>query len=163
MIFMNSGADQAIGIDNTQAGWLQQRLHELTNGWSAIVLQHIVFQGVTVASGETVLPIVSTGTTTKNMIDSQYSHMEDSGVGFVGLVSGHTHRDYNVVAENGYPIIATTCDANGAQASTYDDANPTRTSGTTTEQAFDVYHVDTSAKKIYITRIGAGSDREFAY
>ena len=38
-----------------------------------------------------------------------------------------------------------------------------RTSGTITEQAFDIVQIDTTAKKVYCTRIGGGIDREFSY
>lgn len=31
------------------------------------------------------------------------------------------------------------------------------------EQAFDVVSIDTTNRKIYCTRIGAGSNREFSY
>lgn len=35
--------------------------------------------------------------------------------------------------------------------------------GKRTEQAFDVFHIDTTARMIYATRIGAGSDRNTTF
>lgn len=163
MIFLNTGYDQGTGLDNTQAGWLQQLLYDLESGWTAIVFTHLFFLPATVESGVTTLSLLGSGTLAKRMIDSQYSNMEAHGAHFACVVTGHVHRDYALETENGYPIIGTTCDANGLQASLYDPVNTVRTAGTTTEQAFDVYHVDTENKKIYVTRIGAGTDREFDY
>lgn len=160
---MNTGYDQGEGLDSTQAAWLQQQLYGLPEGYKALVLQHIFFAPATIESGITQLSITGSGTLCKSMCDGQYDNIVAHGAEFIGIVTGHVHRDYSITSEKGYPIIGTTCDANGLQASLYDPANPTRTSGTTTEQAFDVYHVDTSNKKIYVTRIGAGSDREFSY
>ncbi len=163
MIFLNTSYDQRIALDTTQAAWLQQLLYNLTSGWKAIVFTHVFFAPATVNSGVTELAILGPGNLAKNMIDGQYDNMISHGAEFIGIITGHVHRDYSIMSDNGYPIITTTCDANGLQASLYDPVNTVRTEGTITEQAFDVYHVDTENRKIYVTRIGAGSDREFTY
>ena len=79
-----------------------------------------------------------------------------------GLYVGHCHRDYYEHADAGYFLVSTTCDANGAQAS-FDYKYPTRTKGTTTEQAFDVVFFNPKLGKINTIRIGAGANREFTY
>ena len=73
------------------------------------------------------------------------------------LIVGHVHYDSSVVVDNGLLVIASQCD-------TYKQSSgSTMTIDTDTEQAFDVFQIDTINKHIYITRVGAGSDRQFDY
>lgn len=72
------------------------------------------------------------------------------------IIAGHMHKD-KTLTESGIRIILTTTDAYDMN----DDTLVTRTQGTVTEQAFDVFQVDINAGKIYATRIGGGSDRVF--
>lgn len=74
------------------------------------------------------------------------------------IVGGHNHKDAHRT-ESGVLIIQTTTDAYDAN----DDVNVIREIGTTTEQAFDIFHVDITNRKIYATRIGGGFDREFSF
>ena len=78
---------------------------------------------------------------------------------FVAVIVGHTHVD-NVITDgtNNYPIIGVNCDTRDGSISGYN-----RSAGTVNEQSFDVVHVDYTNRKIYMTRIGAGSDREISY
>ena len=83
----------------------------------------------------------------------------------VCMIAGHTHIDGNLVTSGGIPCICTTTDS---YAQNYElvDGTPTptpRSKGTVDEQAFDVYQFDFTNRKIYVTRIGYGSDREFSY
>jgi hypothetical protein len=61
---------------------------------------------------------------------------------------------------NGYALISTTTDAWRLQASSQ---GLTRTVGTYTEQAFDVVHISKTNQTVYLTRIGAGSDRTIPF
>ena len=73
------------------------------------------------------------------------------------LIVGHMHYDSSVVVDNGLLVIASQCD-------TYKQSSgSTMTIDTDTEQAFDVFQIDTINKHIYITRVGSGSDRQFDY
>lgn len=64
-----------------------------------------------------------------------------------------------VTSNNQILLVATTCDAYANTVhSQYEMIK-----GTTTEQAFDIFSVDKTNKKIYTTRIGVGKDREFKY
>lgn len=74
----------------------------------------------------------------------------------VCVLAGHIHKDASGTSD-GYLTIVTTSDA------PYTTDGYTRTMGTVTEGAFDCISVDFDARKIYCTRIGAGSDREFSY
>ena len=84
----------------------------------------------------------------------------------VALFVGHVHNDYYTTysASNGGKllIISTTTDSfrqnNLGQNPPY-----TMTEGTDTEQAFDIVQIDTTSKHIYLTRVGAGNNRDFTY
>lgn len=135
---------------DAQITWMSQIVETLDSDWSILVIQHIIYDGV----DENDNPVMySTGTKTKQFLDSV------SNCNVIGMIGGHTHRDYSETSSAGYPIIVTTCDAAGAQATT------TRTEGTVSEQAMDVFHVctDPDNRKIYATRIGYGTDRDWSY
>lgn len=74
------------------------------------------------------------------------------------LIVGHMHDDKSVVVNNNLLVIGSNCDIY-AQS----QGQETMTRGTDTEQSFDVFQVDLVNHKIYITRVGAGNDRQFSY
>jgi hypothetical protein len=70
----------------------------------------------------------------------------------ISIVTGHTHLDRVVYTQNAnICCINTTCDAN--TVTRYVTADP-RTSGTTGEQAIDVYILDRPNRTWHIVRIG---------
>lgn len=77
-------------------------------------------------------------------------------------VCGHVHKDYTTVLTStggkSLRIMSTTTDSVGQHPT-----NPSLTVGTDTEQAFDVYCIDTTAKTINAIRVGAGESRSFTY
>ena len=73
----------------------------------------------------------------------------------IGCISGHSHVDNELDTSGGIPIITTACDAHLG--------NMTRTRNTVLEQCFDVVQIDMTNRAIYLTRIGAGSDRTYTY
>ena len=78
---------------------------------------------------------------------------------FVAWVAGHVHED-KLVEEDGVISIATSNDSYGSAAGFL----PPHEENTITEHTFDVFTVDKTRKKVYVTRIGGvGTDREFYY
>ena len=73
----------------------------------------------------------------------------------IGVLTGHRHADGYLQTAAGVNIIATTCDA------TTEGGGLTRTRGTTGESAFECVQIDLTNSKIYLTRIGAGSNRSY--
>lgn len=71
-------------------------------------------------------------------------------------IAGHNHIDLSNMTD-GLLSITTTSDAALA------DGGIARTAGTISEQAFDVFTVDTENKKIKAIRIGGGEDRSWTY
>ena len=58
-------------------------------------------------------------------------------------------------------VVLTTTDCYSLN---HPDTDPTvRQLGTISEQAFDIVQIDTAGRKVYCTRIGAGSDRVFSF
>lgn len=88
----------------------------------------------------------------------------------IGLwMTGHTHRDLNRTISNGTDKILITC----TNDDSYVDGAFSRGSGYMggvkmykghdTEQVIDLVQIDTKNKKVYMTRVGAGEDREFDF
>lgn len=81
---------------------------------------------------------------------------------FIGMISGHTHRDGYIIYDNRFPVISTATDAYEVQSHIVPPPHGQEV-GTIYEQCFDVVQITTSAKYIYMTRIGDGSNRTFKY
>lgn len=140
-----------------QIAFLNAKTSILDSAWTIVIITHIIWEAA--LTSESTLPLTTCGSSVMGAVDDAAENTEAT---IAAIICGHCHRDYDGQTPGGIPVIATTCDANGAQV--YDPITPTRTAGTTTEQAFDVFSIDTSAKKIYTTRIGGnGADREFSY
>ena len=74
----------------------------------------------------------------------------------MGVFAGHTHNDLCTTDENNIPYINTSC------VIMY-KGDESRTDGDKTEMLFDVVTIDKEKQIIYITRVGAGEDREVSY
>lgn len=157
-IFTDSGSARLEALDAAQIAWMQNALTELEVGWSALVIQHIVFSGST--ADVPTLSFAATGTALINAVNAVWSEMQCE---FIGIISGHVHRDYSATdATNGYPIIATSCDVGDVGRTAYDPDNAA-TPGTTDEHIIDVFIIDKSNHTISTIRIGAGNNRTFSY
>lgn len=77
---------------------------------------------------------------------------------FAVWVSGHTHIDLTTV------VSGTLCTAIISDWNHQSRGLPFhRTGGTFREHAFDIFTIDTKKHKLYVTRVGAGDDREYDY
>ena len=155
-IIMDSGGMND-ALTETQLEWLKSRLTELETGWTAIIFQHMVVEST---PAEESVHMITRGTKTLNAIGDVYNSLNCTIAAFV---CGHLHVDTIVDTPYNFKIIGTTCDTGGANSQGYDWNNPTRPAGTTNEQAFDVYSIDTTNRTINITRIGAGNNRSVQY
>ena len=141
--------------DGEQYAWLKDTLVSLDSDMTVFIFMHIYND---YKPAGVPLTIASTGTRLYELLSDINGDMSCS-VG--GIFSGHTHRDFLEKNDLGYAVVATTCDGIGA----YDlcDDSYERVKGEFSEQAFDVVQVDTSNRKVFLTRIGAGYDREYTY
>lgn len=159
-IFLDSGAvykpnwaDTNLRLSNDQVNWMKDRITELPVGWGVIVFTHIFFQ-----PGNTVTTH-GIGTQIETALDSIY---DTANATIVGVICGHVHQSASKTSSKGYPIIATTTDSAGQ----INRESLTYTPGTSSEQAFDIYYINTNLRTIKVTRIGAGDtvkDRTFNY
>lgn len=130
-------------------------VNELDNTWSIIFFCHTYWNTSSTIDG--------VAANYANYI-AALSHTCNATI--IALFTGHVHNDLNtiVTADNGGKllVISTHTDSfrqnNAVTPRVYE-----MTEGTTTEQAFDIVQIDKTNRKIYMTRIGAGSDREFEY
>lgn len=161
-IFVDSGVDGT--ISDTQKNWIKVNTENLSAEWTIVVFMH---HGIytDVKDDRTNIKAYSSLTTVKQVLANVTAKI-------ACIICGHIHIDLSDTS-GAYPIICTTCDAHGVQASSMSSDN--RDVGTINEQAFDVFHIDTANKKVYATRIGGGennviesgnyslNDREFSY
>ena len=91
----------------------------------------------------------------------------------IGVFGGHLHDDNNVII-NGIHYITTNCDwsrnwtpTNPVAGEVVDKGEirviPDRVVGEKSELCFDILNIDTTNKKVCITRFGVGSNREYNY
>lgn len=139
--------------NDPQLLFLKEKMQELSAGWTIVAFAHIYWSGI--VDG---IPTENEyGTQITDLIDSLYDELDAT---FAALIVGHCHYDFSKNSTKGYAVISTTSDAYQLSDT---DLSPVMTLGTSTEQAFDVFNIDTANRKIYTTRIGAGEDREFSY
>ena len=84
----------------------------------------------------------------------------NKGGNVICWISGHTHQDkFITLPENiTYKVLCTINDSLNVQS-----GQATKTKGTATEQAFDIFTINKETRTVNITRIGAGIDRSFTY
>lgn len=72
------------------------------------------------------------------------------------MLTGHAHVDYEEYTSTGIPVIVTKCDKYSPRMS--DGAT-----NTIKEHVVEVVNIDKQKRKIYLTRIGSGYDREIDF
>lgn len=150
-------------LDNAQAEWFMDELTKVPNGYNIIVIGHAfllddmsAFRLQHLNMMEALDAVTARSSYTFNGNTYDYSALQNVTV--ICVLTGHTHKDGYLSSEGGTLCICTTCDSYKRQG-----GGITRAIGTVNEQAFDVVQFDFDNRKIYCTRIGYGSDREFSY
>lgn len=153
------------GFDAQARDWLISEIPQTPAGWSVVLITHSGIYGGTpeqLSVSSEMQPIVdlldaikTRGTYSYN---DNYYDFSNSDLTIICGILGHLHFDGAYTSQGGIKYILTDTDSAIVTAS-----GNTKTKGTITEQAFDVFQFDQDARKIYCTRIGAGQDREFSY
>lgn len=146
-------------ITDAQVNAVADMVMELNNGWHIMFIAHRLLMGDASVIANTSVTgladaIAAQSSVTINGVTHNFSTKD---IDVLPLLSGHTHQDGMVRTTGGLPVIGTTTDAIEL------DLINTRTKGTVDEQAFDVVSLDMTNRIIYLTRIGAGSDRQYSY
>lgn len=138
------------GYIDEVATWLKTTMKATPDGYTVILTSHAYWNGEAVDDN---------GTAYANIV---LSAMDEMTASVAMWIVGHNHNDRNVTLTSpkgkSLLIVSSVCDAYGQKPNGF-----TMTLGTDNEQAFDIVTIDTLAKKIYMTRVGAGSNRVFSY
>ncbi len=159
-IFLDTGDDNTKFVDKDQLDYLKKQLRSAPEGWHVAVFLHMFLRGRKADKGIVAPGLYEDGRKVKAALDILCGKTKAD---LIGVFCGHNHTDFHMYSEAGYPVIATTCDSSGIQASYWDPRQPLRPRGTIYEAAFDVVTIDTDSRMIYMKRIGAGADRQFRY
>lgn len=160
-ICLDTGAQFIDGgeIDNASLTWMQSVINELSSDWHVIIFAHWLFSPTT--WNQPLVDGVLTGSYTQSaqtlfaMLDENNADPAKAKV--EGVITGHTHCDYDDETTGGIPIVYTDTDSRDAHG------EYTATAGTVSEQCFDVITFDYINKKIYCDRVGRGSSRVISY
>lgn len=148
-------------MSNYQISWIGDRVLELDGAWNVVFIGHcsiIQSQNTDYAHYNDIRGMIE-AIVNKHTFTASYGRTFDftqTIVTVVGYFCGHKHADL-INVYNGVTYVVTTCDA------LFQDDGYNRVANTISEQAFDVVTIDTSEKHVYLTRIGAGNDRNFTY
>lgn len=161
-----------------QLTWLADVALNVPNpNWYVVVMSHVPPSGTGIVgydydtrNADMALGILkafkertSVNMSSKSNVESDFkASISKSFVGrggnVVAWLSGHVHYDNLVTTTEGIKLITTTPDS----LFTWADG-PTKTRGTISEQAFDVFTIDKNTNTGYITRVGAGNSRQFTF
>lgn len=153
----------ASGVYLNAVKWILNQFQNVPSGYSVMVAAHVLIDNMSTPTLNTRVLGLANGMdalkskTTYTYEGTTYDYTSTNTTP-VCIIGGHSHDDYDTTTTGGIPIILTTCDSNQQE-----QGGLTRTAYTTNEQAFDVVTINYSDRKINLTRIGAGEDREFDY
>lgn len=159
------------GYRNKQLNWVaHQALNVPGNDWQVIIFSHAPLSGTFLGNynqknSETLTAIINAFQNGEKYavksdgefgvdIDVDYSSQGKGTI--IGFITGHVHEDGQMMYQ-GINCIETT------NSLCQPTLNPWRVPNTKDEDAWDIYSIDKSNRKISITRFGYGDNREFSY
>lgn len=169
-------------ITDDTLSWFANELMSIPSGYYVVVFMHYAY--ITGGTGtDSIQKRINTSVKRISTLFGAFDRKESTTIDentydfsntnghAVCIISGHVHHDASLTKEqsdDGILTIATTGDlyrdgSGNIYSYTIDGTTYYRTPGTVREQAFDVVHIDIDAKKVYMTRIGGGADREFSF
>lgn len=164
------------GFQNAQLNWLANTAFNLPDKtWQVMIFSHAPLsgsfgndesgQGIKQFNTDVVIGLVNalqngSSYTLKDSerelpVDVTANFTSQGSIKVIGFISGHVHEDNQMVFRS-INCIETTC-------SWATPLNDQRVANTITEDAWDVFSVDTVNHHIYIKRFGYGDDRDYAY
>lgn len=177
--------DTRLNIEPYVSLWVDERIRELPEGWTVMLFSHAYYKASRLGAAENTIPGASDYA--NHLLELQ----KDVDADVAAWMVGHCHRDLSTkltyqedtdtqeedtdspdssddtvsVQDNGKEaptllIVSTNCDTY-KQSSQW--GGEVMTLNTATEQAFEIVQLNTQSKKLYLTRVGAGQDREFDY
>jgi len=159
VIFIDSGYNNiGDGIDITadEIAWAEDTIESIETGWHIIIVVHSLgdYQYLNDPISESNPFIYSSGAndlfTALDTLSATYN--------IEAIFAGHSHVDNNAETTGGIPIVWVNSDAKWQYHGMTQPSD-----GTIDAQCFDVVTMDYSEKKIYLRRVGRGSDRIISY
>ena len=136
-----------------QLVWMQETAKNLEEGWGIVVVEHRMFNNPDANGNNVLTEFAKALIPVLNEIDKTNE--------VIAVLSGHTHFEATHLTEGGYYIIAIPHDGDPGTVNNY--YTERLIPGTNTEQRMEYIQIDRENKKIYLTRIGTGVNREFDY
>lgn len=157
-IFIDSGQNNIADYDITadEITWLTTVINTVNQGWHIVIIVHQLgdYQYLNNPVDENNPFIYTEGA--QDMLDVLDDLSENHNI--EAIFAGHTHVDNNATTTGGIPIIWTNSDARWQYHGMTQPSD-----GTVDAQCFDVVTMDYVNKKIYLRRVGRGSDRTISY
>lgn len=157
-IFIDSGQNNISDYDITadEITWMTTIINSVNQGWHIIIVVHQLgeYQYLNNPVDENNPFIYTEGA--QDMLDVLDGLLENYNI--EAIFTGHTHVDNNASTAGGIPIIWTNSDAKWQYHGMTQPSD-----GTVDAQCFDVVTMDYENKKIYLRRVGRGSDRTITY
>ena len=169
------GVAKRWGFDKLQMQWLANVAFDLSGktDWHLLFVSHhnlsasLTLDGSYATNGDNVLAMLKAFKNGDRYENTELEIDVDfiSPKNLIGTLCGHVHADNLYLdADLGFYQISTTCSQTSTQnTSATNGEKPTRELGTISEDAWDVFCIDTLNKSVKIKRFGAGNDRAFNY
>lgn len=156
--YFGMGCLKNAAIPTESIEWLYEQFEDVPSDYSVVIFGHNMLNhdGTKIGKEDLAYGIDKLKTGGNYTFNGKTYNFTAHDV--IGVFSGDIHLDAFVYTNGGIPFIATTCDCYSREVGGLD-----RTVGTINEQAFDVVNIDRTNRKIYMTRIGAGVDREISF
>lgn len=174
-------------IRQTQIDWLCNKALNFMdksdrNEWSVIIVSHaainknesgglggqVVIEGILNAfmNGSTYVGSQHAETSVHH-VTANCDFTEQGKMDFICNICGHMHYDrvtyFSDLRRPCISVGSATIDNSPVSSDTPDATRPIRTAGDITAELLDLVSIDPKERKIYLTRFGAGEDREVSY
>ena len=157
-IIVDSGQDNIGTYDITtdEISWVESVVSGMGTGWHALLFVHSL--GYYPYTGQAISE--SNPFTYKTGATALLEALDTLKASYnvEAVFAGHTHYDHDDKTSGGIPIVWINSDAKWQY---YTMTEPS--DGTVDAQCFDIATIDYTGKKIYLRRIGRGSDRTITY
>lgn len=142
--------------DTEQKEWLISTLNAIEEGWTVVLFDHI---GIVSVLNTILRDYINRAAGTHSETGTTWDFTSAKGT-LACLICGHEHSDSDELRD-GVRIIHVTTDAVGVLS---DDTEMTeRSKGNITEQAVELFFINTSTRTIDTIRLGYGENRSWTY
>lgn len=151
--------DELEPVPDDVIAMIQTRTGELDQDWIVVLFSHAYWHFK--KAGTESKPSAYGKTLANQLLDIQKNSAANIALWHVG----HIHRDHsgtitNSAGDSSILVVSTSSDAYSKSVKW---GGPEMKKGTKTEQIVEIVQIDRINRKVYMTRIGAGTDRQFEY